>query len=92
MPKKEKSITPMIIPDVKLSPLRSRLHEKLSPSKLKKKRHTVHKSPKVFKSPKWFKSPERAKLQEDMLLRELYRKDPEMTEEGIERILADRRN
>jgi hypothetical protein len=92
MPKKETSITPMIIPDVKLSPLRSRLHEKMSPSKLKKKKPVVHKSPKVFKSPKWYKSPVRAKVEEDMLLRELYRKDPNMTEEGIEKILSDRKN
>jgi hypothetical protein len=94
MPKKEKCITPMIIPDVKLSPLRSRLHEKLSPSKNKKKMAPkVQKSPRVFKSPKWFTSPAKvAKLEEDMALRELYRRDPNMTEEGIEKIIADHRN
>ena len=89
----------------RLSPLRTRLKERTeksapiiieeptqkskTQSKAKPKKEKESK-PVVYKSPTWYKSP-RVKLikPENLVLKELLRKDPRYTEREVERIVSD---
>jgi hypothetical protein len=92
--------------EVRLSPLRTRLKEKMDriesstdkPMVITKVKEKKPKEPKkekeskpvVYKSPTWYKSP-RVKLikPENVVLKELLRKDPRYTEREVEKIVSD---
>lgn len=80
--------------EIKEEPKKQKDKKKTSPAKSKKENKAEPKKiPKVFASPSWYKSPTQKKIHAKNKqfdeLRDLFRKDGNNTEEGINKIISD---